>query len=214
MNESELLYQKLTFDDACNLFTDNNPEPISIYLYEEYRIDPVTERPTVSKMNITGCDDKYIWTGTAGTTRHGWDMPEKKDRREGTHGSGYYIHKNDLLEHKFSSKQAQRAINVAANDPNSRLSKMPSEMINIISEYSNKDHVPFKTQKELRGDEAYNKGNIPFIASKDDGKTTYNPVLAAPRGGKVRTRKNRKSRKNKYKKNKSRRKYNKKRHHK
>lgn len=194
-------YQKITFDEACNLLT-NKGGPITIYAYIAFR-----KPPSVSEVDITGCSDDKIIMGSSEITRFGWNNSlANQDKIAKTRGSGYYIKK---------SKIQQRAINVAANDPNSRLSKMPSEMINKISEYVNIDHVPFKTNNELRGDEAYNKGNIPFYPSKDDGNTSYNLMRpnTLPFGGKVRTRKNRKSRKNKYKKNKSRRKYNKKRHH-
>ena len=72
-----------------------------------------------------------------------------------------------------------------ANDTKSRLGKVPYPIVNNILGFGNKiDEAKYKSDGDLRGTTAMNKGNIPFI-----------PTQIEPKGGKVKSRKNRRSKK-------------------
>ena len=150
-----------------------------------YVYQAYTTPPIFSEFDITGCSDDEIITGSSRITRYGWNnFLENEDKKAKTYGSGHYI--------KYMKEQEE---NLSTTDQieefKNFIKQMPRHQLLL-------DPSPFKMDKQ--------------VVSPKDTDTTTNPMHQP--GGKVRTRKNRKSRKNKYKKNKSRRKYNKKRHHK
>jgi hypothetical protein len=173
-------FKMLLFEEALELTDtikeEKYPVPVPVYEYRE-------EKGDVFKWNIIYKDDDGIALkrhadkerGEHVRTSLGWTY-----FHEGTKG-GIFI---ELTPEEIAKIQ-QKTMAVMANDPKSRLGKVPYPVVNNILGFANKiDEAKYKSDGDLRGVSAMNKGNLVFTPSKEITK-----------GGKV--KRSKKTRKNK-----------------
>jgi len=173
-------FRVLSFENAIKL-TDTikeqkYPVPVPVYEYNE-------EDKDVSKWNIIYKDDDGIALKRPEEKGHGHHIRSSlgwTKFHEGTKGGIF----RELTPEEIAKVQ-QKTMAVMANDTKSRLGKVPYPIVNNILGFGNKiDEAKYKSDGDLRGTTAMNKGNIPFI-----------PTQIEPKGGKVKSRKNRRSKK-------------------
>jgi hypothetical protein len=173
-------FRVLSYEDALELTDtikeDKYPVPVPVYEYNSKKKD-------VSKWNIIYKDDDGIALKSHEEKGYGHHMRGRGGWtyfHEGTKG-GIFI---ELTPEEIAKIQ-QKTMAVMANDPKSQLKEIPYPVINKILEFAGKTKEPkYKSDGDLRGIPAMNKGNMPFI-----------PTQIEPKGGKVKSRKKRRSKK-------------------
>jgi len=171
-------FRVLSFENAIKL-TDTikeqkYPVPVPVYEYNE-------EDNDVSKWNIIYKDDDGIALKRSEEKGHGHHIRSSlgwTKFHEGTKGGIF----RELTPEEIAKFQ-QKTMAVMANDTKSRLGKVPYPIVNNILGFGNKiDEAKYKSDGDLRGTTAMNKGNIPFIPSQE-----------IPKGGKFISRKNKRT---------------------
>ena len=143
-------YVKLSFKEASRQLKGR--EPLLVYLLI---------RDTVKKKYLSDHVSRGMYGIRDGPNfiifQEGWDKKGTDD--------GYYIEKSRFKPPQ-QTRIEKRAVEVAASDSKSRLSGLPAGVIGNILKQLDPEHKG-KDEEQLRGDNALEKGTLPFFPSEE-----------------------------------------------